>query len=665
MEFFTCEDGALVCRTRSETVRIKPWGKDSFRVQSVIFGDVGDESVALLPPEKTEAVFEIEDDKAKITNGAITAVCSCGNHTRFLHITFLDANGNVLLSELPVSGALIKRAREFKPLQGGNFHLKMTFESDPKEKIYGMGQYQQEIFDLKGCNLELAHRNTQVSVPFYLSSKGYGFLWHNAAVGEVHFGLNTTEWVAESTDRLDYWITAGKTPAAIEANYSRAVGRAPMMPEYGLGYWQCKLRYYNEEQVLEVAREYKRKKIPLDVIVIDYYHWPRCGDWRFDREYFPNAEKMVRELKEMGIECMVSVWPQVDQRSENYEELRHKGLLVKTNTGMEVQMVFHGNNLFIDPTNLRTRRYVWDKISQNYYDMGIRTFWLDCAEPEFGTYDYDNYRYYAGTVLETGNIYPREYARLFYEGLRSEGEELPVSLIRCAWVGSQRYGALVWSGDIKSSYEDFRRQICAGLHMGIAGIPWWTTDIGGFNDGNVNDPDFQELLIRWFQFGAFSPVMRMHGSRLPHTPVVNKAGEVRERTGAPNEVWSFGEENEAIMVKFIGIRELLRDYTRRTMTEAHTTGAPVMRPLFYEFPDDGTAWDIKDSYLFGSDILVSPIVEKHAFSRKVYLPAGADWTDARTGKTFAGGQWVECEAPIDTLPVFVRDGKVPEIIGKI
>src|SRR5699024_7969653 len=277
---------------------------------------------------------------------------------------------------------------------------------------------------------------------------------------------------------------------------------------FGLGFWQCKLRYHNQEQVLKVAREYHERNIPVDVFVIDYYHWPRCGDYRFDENYFPDTKAMVDKLRSYGMEVMVSIWTQVDWRSENFDEMYQKGLLIKTDHGMNLQMSFQGNNVFYDATNPEAREYVWDKCKDNYYKYGIRTFWLDEAEPEFGTYDYDNYRYYAGSVLQQGNIYPREYARGFYEGQEASGQKDILNLLRCAWVGSQRYGVLVWSGDISSTYEDFRRQIVAGLQMGLAGIPWWTTDIGGFHGGNIYDPDFQELLVRWFQFGTFCPVMR-------------------------------------------------------------------------------------------------------------------------------------------------------------
>jgi len=664
MGYFKQKDNAIIFTSNGETIEVCPWGKNSLRVRCAYLNEVQEGSIALLEPQYADVDILIDDASATIKNGKITATIS--EIATVAIIEFKNQSGEVLLREpATVGNALQKSPRQFKALPGDDFRIKQTFEATPGEKIYGMGQYQQEIMDLKGCNLELAHRNSQASIPFYISSKGYGFLWHNAAIGEVHFGKNTTEWVAEVSSQLDYFICAGDTPAEILSLYMDATGKPPMMPEYGLGYWQCKLRYYNQEEVLKIAREHKKRNIPLDVLVIDYYHWPRCGDFRFDEEFFPNPKEMCDELKELGIEPMVSFWPQVDWRSENFDEMYHKGMLVKSNSGVEVQMFFHGNNVFLDPTNPRTREYVWNKCKKNYFDLGIENFWLDEAEPEFMPYDFERYRYFMGPVTKIGNVFPREYERLFYEGLKSAGKESVVSLSRCAWVGSQRYGALVWSGDIQSNYEDFRKQICAGIHMGLCGIPWWTTDIGGFAGGNVNDEGFRELLVRWFQYGTFLPVMRMHGSRLPHREICNKAGEIRESTGADNEIWSFGEDNYKIMRKFIDIREIMRDYTRSLMKEAHEKGTPVIRAMFYEFPQDEKCWDITDQYLFGSDILVAPVCYENAMRRKVYLPNGAKWTDARDGKVYDGGITIEADAPIDTLPVFLRDGKQEYLIGKI
>ena len=519
--------------------------------------------------------------------------------------------------------------------------------------------------DIKNCSFELAHRNSQASIPFVLSSLGYGFLWHNPAIGRVSFSKNRTEWYAESTKQMDYWITAGDTPGEIVERYADVTGKVPMMPEYGLGFWQCKLRYYNQEQLLEVAREYKRRNLPIDVIVCDFFHWPKMGDFRFDEEFFPDPEAMVAELKKMGIELMVSVWPQVDLESENYDEMKSKGFLVKPEMGVNISMLFGGYSNFFDATNPEARKYVWEKCRKNYYDYGIKIFWLDEAEPEFSVYDFDNYRYYLGPNVQIGNLYPQLYSRAFYEGMKAEGQQNIVNLVRCAWAGSQRYGALVWSGDIHSSYEDFRKQICAGLHMGLCGIPWWTTDIGGFHGGDPEDEDFRKLLVRWFQYGTFSPVMRLHGDRKPSVKLYRKDGSPALFTGGNNEVWSFGEETYEILKKYLNIREKIRPYTRELMRQAHEKGTPVIRTMFYEFPDDEICWALKDQYMFGSDLLAAPVAYENMTSRKVYLPKGAVWTNLQDGKQYEGGQFVLVDAPLDVIPVFTKNGRKSEWIGII
>lgn len=528
-----------------------------------------------------------------------------------------------------------------------------------------MGQYQQDILNIKNCNLELAHRNSQASVPFVLSSSGYGFFWHNPAVGRVSFGKNTTEWYAESTKQMDYWITAGDTPDEIERAYANVTGKAPMMPEYGMGFWQCKLRYWNQEQLLEVAREYYRRNIPVDVIVCDFFHWPKMGDYRFEDEFWPDPDGMVKELKEMGMELMVSIWPQIDLQSENFTEMKQKGLLVKTDRGVEIAMRFGGESTFYDATNPKARDYVWNKCKKNYYDKGIRVFWLDEAEPEYNVYDFDNYRYFMGPNVQVGNVYPQLYSKTFYDGMTEEGQADIINLVRCAWAGSQRYGALVWSGDIHSDWETLRRQICAGLNMGIAGIPWWTTDIGGFSGGDPAKEEFRKLLVRWFEWGTFCPVMRMHGDRYPSTALYRKDGSTALPTGSDNEIWSYGEENCITLEKYIRFREAMRPYTRKTMEEAHKEGKPVMRTMFYEFPQEKICWDLKEQYMYGSDILVAPVLYEDTYEREVYLPAGATWTCVHDGKVYEGSQMITVHADLDVIPVFLRDEKHSELVGLI
>jgi alpha-D-xyloside xylohydrolase len=670
---FEVNGDGVVWRGDGETLDVRAWGPHSLRVRSRLMGELLDTDYALLPPQPAAVDVTLDADVAVVRNGRIEVVLRSSRGTPGgdaspepprCELEFRTSTGRTLLKEQSQGGSLKLKARRFQAVPGGDHRLTASFESDPGEKLFGMGQYQQHLLDLKGCTFELAHRNSQASVPFVLSSAGYGFFWHDPSIGRATFGLNRTEWHAESTRQLDYWITAGDDPAQIVRAYTAATGRPPKMPEHGLGFWQCKLRYWNAEQLLDVAREHVRRGLPLDVLVCDFFHWPRMGDYRFDEEYFPDPRAMVAELASMGVELMVSVWPQVALTSENYEEMRDNNLLVRSESGVDVQMRFQEPSVFFDATSPAARRYVWEKCRQHYYDLGVRTFWLDEAEPEYESYDPGQYRYHLGPDLRVGNLYPQLYARGFYEGQVAAGQADPVNLVRCAWAGSQRYGALVWSGDISSTWEDFRRQITAGLHMGIAGLPWWTTDIGGFYGGDPGDEGFRELLVRWFQWGAFCPVMRLHGLRLPVTPITHADGRPNCPTGADNEVWSYGEEVYDILTSYLHLRERMRPYVREVMRQAHELGDPVLRPMFYGYPDDERSWTLEDQYLFGPDLLVAPIVEPGARARDVYLPRGT-WTELHSGRMFDGGQVVPAQAPLPVIPVFARDDTHPELVGRI
>ncbi|MCD8216441.1 MAG: family 31 glucosidase [Clostridiales bacterium] len=651
------ENGVLIYHYDAEEVWIQGWGTNGLRIRATKEAQMPEADWALDKAKCVAAEIRVEPEGAWIQNGKARLFLTNGGK-----ITVFNQNGKLLLEEywrnrrsvtdLKCS-AIEVEAREFQPNKGGIYHLTWRLESvERSEKLFGMGQYQQPYLDLKGLDLELAHRNSQASVPFLLSSLGYGLLWNNPAVGRAVLGKNTMSFEAFSTRALDCWITVGDTPAEIEEAYADVAGKVPMMPEYGLGFWQCKLRYQTQEELLEVAREYKRRGLPIDVIVVDYFHWPYQGEWKFDPVYWPDPDAMIQELKEMGIELMVSIWPTVDPRSENYEEMLENGYLIRTERGVRIGLNYEGGTIHYDSTNPGARKYVWSKVKKNYYDKGVHIFWLDEAEPEYSAYDFDNYRYYLGTDLEVGNIYPVEYSHTFYEGMESEGQTNIVNLLRCAWCGSQKYGALVWSGDIASSFSSMRNQLAAGLNMAIAGIPWWTTDIGGFHGGNPNDPEFRELFARWFEWGTFCPVMRLHGDREPRQPQYGTTGGATCRSGAPNEVWCYGEEVYNICEKYMNLRESMRDYTREIMKEAHEKGTPVMRPLFYSYPEDTACWDVEDEYMYGGSYLVAPILEAGARSRKVYLPTGKTWENIDTKEQFAGGQWIEAAAPIDVIPVF-------------
>lgn len=518
-----------------------------------------------------------------------------------------------------------------------------------------MGQYQQPYLELKGCVLELAQKNSQTTVPFAVSNMGYGFLWNNPAVGSASFGKNMTMWVASACKDMDYWITVADTPKQLLENYTAVTGRSPMMRKDAMGFWQCKLRYRTQEEVLTVARRYHQMGIQLDVIVIDFFHWTVQGDWKFDSKYWPDPKAMVDELHSMGIKVMVSVWPSVDRRSEHFYEMAERGLLMKTERGAMQTYDYQGDCVQLDPTNPETREYVWDILNKNYRKFGIDYFWLDNSEPDLTKYDFDNFRYYIGPAMECSNIYPQWYSRILYDNQTALGEN-PVNLLRSGWAGSQKYGNVLWSGDVPSTWESLRDQLVAGLNMGLAGIAWWNTDIGGFMEGNVFDPDFKELLARWYEWAVFEPIMRLHGDREPFTiPALDDRdwGGGYLHTGQDNEMWSYGEELEKIMIKGYRQRKALLPYLEKIYQECHENGSPLMRTMFYEFPEDDKCWNLCDQYMFGPEYLVAPVLTPGARQREVYLPAGT-WCDIRNNDVYEGEQTIMADAPLDSIPVFKK-----------
>ena len=658
---FRADGNRLVRAYDSEQLWVEAWGPDSLRIRATHRPLMEADDWALLPAAPSQVEIVIGERSAEIGNGrAVASVTDDGR------IEIRHRDGRLLLREYvrrrdtadPPRSALKLPAREFKPLPGGDYALNLRLEPDADEHIFGMGQYQHEFLDLKHCTLELAHRNSQTSVPFALSSLGYGMLWNNPAIGRVTFARNVTEWQAFSTRQLDVWITVGDTPAEIVEAYARATGTVPLMPDHALGLWQSKLRYRTQQELLEVAREHRQRDLPLAFIVADFMHWDRQGDWAFDPRDWPDPAGMVDELRSMGIELLVSVWPTVDKSGNRYPEMVRDGYLIRTERGIRTTMEFMGSTVFVDVTNPDARRYFWDAIRAGYWDAGVRHFWLDEAEPEYPVYDFDHYRYHLGSDLQIGNLYPLLFAKTFFDGLTEAGDTQPMSLVRSTWAGGQRYGALVWSGDTDTTWRSFREQVRAGLNMGIAGVPWWTSDIGGFHGGSADDPAFRELVTRWFQFAVFCPVLRMHGDREPHTGPAPAPEAGRLGTGGPNELWAFGEDTFAILRRWLAIREHLRPYVQALMRAAHERGTPLMRPLFYDFPDDPQAWGVDDAFMFGPDLLVAPVLSPQVSERGVYLPAGTTWRDAWTGERHDGGSSITVPTPIDRIPVFVRASSV-------
>ena len=641
----------LIFERRDETTIIEPYGKNCLRCRSMKNSKILDEDWTLLPPaSEHECQTEGDEKNATIRNGMVSATIEAGQPWYGGVISYYRKDKQILHTKF--EGDYTGRNVH---TEGDHYQIKIIFDANKGEHFYGLGQEQEDQFDRKGSTCNLQHYNTKSAIPVVYSSLGYGFLWNNPAPGRCETTNNHTMWVADSAYQADYLLYADETPAKVLKIYSDLTGYAPHFPKWAAGFWQSKLRYESQEDLLEVAREYKKRGVPISAIVIDYFHWTEQGEWKFDPEYWPDPAAMCRELKDMGIEPVVSVWPTINPNSENYEEMNEANMLVRTENGQYGTFEFYGQQTFIDVTHPKTRSFVWEKVKEHYYKYGIRTFWLDEAEPEVHPQQYSNLKLYAGNGAQTSMLYPYYYSKMFYEGLKAEGEEDIILLTRAAYPGIQKYGSLVWNGDIMSTFDALRMSVKTGLSMAMSGISWWNSDIGGFLMGDIESDYFKELVVRWAQFGVFSPVMRLHGSRLKTKNQKDRHPGVKERSGGDNEIWSFGEENYDILKSLVELRERLRPYICHYMNQASQTGAPIMRPMFFDFYEDEICYTLEDQYMFGEEILFAPITAQGQTERSVYLPAG-NWINVNSKEVCKGNQWITCTASIREFIAFVREG---------
>lgn len=646
----TIKDNSILFERRDETVLIEPYGLNVIRVRSSKNAKLSDEKWTLLDPLPTSSP-EISGDErhAELKNGDISVTVSTTNDWGG-ELVF-KRKGKVILSTKNYGDYVMR----YQHTEGDNYRIRYAFNANPGEHIYGLGQEQEDAFDRMGCTTELQHYNTKSVIPMYYSSLGYGFLWNNPAPGRCETTYNNIMWVADSAYQADYLVFVGDTPKQVMKTYADLTGYSPMMPKWAAGFWQCKCRYESQDILLKVAREYKKRNIPIDAIVIDFFHWTEQGDLKFDPKYWPDPKAMVDELKEMGIEPVVSVWPTISPKSENWREMNDRNMLVRTENGQYPTFDFFGMITFIDPTNPETAKFYWDKVKKNYYDYGIKNFWLDEAEPEVHPQQFSNLKMYIGNGAQTALAYPYYYNKIFYDGLKSEGETEIISLTRAAYTGSQRVGACVWNGDIMSSFFALKQSITSGLSMGMCGIPWWNSDIGGFLFGDTESKSWRELIMRWFQFGLFCPIMRLHGTRLNQSYYIDEAPDVMVKGGGYNEIWHFGEENYEPIKGYIETRIKLRDYTLSLAKEAHENGSPIMRPMFFEFPEDEKCYELWDQYMYGPDILFAPIYNEGQTVREVYLPAG-EWINTKDKLEYQGGRCYDMKAEISEYIAFVRKG---------
>ncbi|MDQ1913631.1 glycoside hydrolase family 31 protein [Paenibacillus sp. GD4] len=579
----------------------------------------------------TEAVRYVYDDTSSVT-------------------TSMSADGVRVQAE--AKDAIVRKA----------YHTKLEFEWAEGEALYGLGSHEEGIMNLRGTSQYLYQQNMKAVVPMLVSTKGYGILMDSYGLMTFHDDAHGSYLWTDTDDELDYYFIYGPEMGEVVSGFRTLTGRAPMLPRWAFGYAQSKERYKSQDELINVVKEYRERQIPIDMIILDWMSWTGnlWGQKSFDPERFPDPAEMMRTLHSMDAKLMVSIWPIMNNDGPNHREMKEHNTLL-------------GNQATYDAFSEKARQLYWKQAYEGLFSHGIDAWWCDCTEP----FEAD----WKGEVkpepeqrlaINTGrskkyldpeyiNAYSLMHSKGIYEGQREVTlEKRVVNLTRSAYSGQQRYSAITWSGDTCAKWETLRKQVPAGLNFCAAGVPYWTSDIGAFfvakkeqwfwdgdYDRGCDDPAYRELYLRWFQYGAFLPMFRSHG------------------TDTPREVWRFGEPGSVIydtLVTFIKLRYRLLPYIYSLagmVTLRHDT---MMRPLAFDFRADENTYDISDQYMLGPALLVNPVLEPvgeaQRFCRSVYLPRGTKWYDFWSGEQHAGGQWVNADAGLDTMPLFVRAGSI-------
>jgi alpha-D-xyloside xylohydrolase len=638
------------------TLRIQFWSPEIVRVTYAAANDLPalkslsvvarPEKMSLTRQESIQA-FTLESPNIKVKIDKQTGA-----------VSFLDGDGHVILQEAAqgrkitpagVAGAAVTSCGQ-------------SFELATDEGIYGLGQHQRGVWNYtSGGNVRLAQANTDVGIPVITSSKGYMMLWDNPAVttistisaGDTNSNQKVLRWSSEAGKAIDYYICYGDgtIDAALKA-YRHLTGDAPLMPEWFLGFWQCKERYASQEELLGIAAKLRELKVPVDGIIQDWQYWPpgtnTWGSHLFDPARYPDPAGMFKELHAMNYHALISVWAKFDLGSDNSKELNAVG-------GMFPQVTRYafppGQGQWYDPFSTVGRQTYWKQMRDEIFSKGVDGWWLDAPEPEIGGMGFRNYTTPLGPGYEVYNAYPLMHSTGIYQGQRAATDQKRVVILtRSAYAGQQRNSAITWSGDIQGTWQVFKNQIPAGLNISMSGIPYWNTDTGGFfnnratGNGDPMNPEFEEFFSRWFQFSSFCPMFRVHSS---------------SGLNPGREFFRFDEKTQGILRNYLDLRYRLLPYLYSVAWQVTSDGATFMRPLVMDFPKDPQVLGIGNQYLFGPAIMVTPVTTAGATTQSVYLPAAsAPWYNFWTGTTSPAGQSVDAAAPVETVPLFVKPGSI-------
>jgi alpha-D-xyloside xylohydrolase len=556
-------------------------------------------------------------------DGAITFSNSVGKKL------FTD-NGRTL-TPVTVNGEKAYHAELFSSLWGSY------------EAFYGLGQHQAGVWNYRGEAVDLSQDNTNISIPFFLSTNGYGIFWNNTSRSRFNNRFLSALYLSsEVADVVDYYFLYGPEFDNIIAAYRDMTGAPPMFGKWAYGFWQCKNRYRTQEELVAVARKYRELHIPLDNIVQDWFWWNTMGEPTFDQTRYPDPKGMVDDLHKLNVHLMISVWPYFRPGTKTYEDMDKRGFFIDRTKSSG----FHPAGMALyDVFSPQARQYYWKLMDDALFKIGADAWWLDTTEPETEGRETNiivTNQTAAGSGARVANLFPLMTTTSVYEGQREASNDKRVFILsRSAFAGAQRNATAVWSGDINSDWVFLKKQITAGLNYSISGLPYWTTDSGGFVSGNPNDPAYRELFVRWFQFSTFNPILRTHGSRDPDT----------------NELWSYGPEAQDILVKYDRLRYRMLPYIYSLAWMTTNQGYTPMRGLVMDFRTDAQAANVGDQFMFGPALLVNPVTEPGAKDRRLYLPA-SKWYDFWTGTTIEGGRTATVAATFDRIPLFVRAGSI-------
>lgn len=680
-------DSGLSFSAENKAVEIKLYGENTIRVIKYPAGKSWVKNSLSVIKQEQKIKFSVSEKNNIIslkTNDLLLSI-----NAKNGVITYKSSLGKELLKETE---------SDFKPFNDAGkqtYSVVQDFQLEKDEPIYGLGILQNGKMSQRNTNVKMIQNNTWDFVPFFQSVKGYGIFWDNYSPTQFTDTPQKTSFSSEVGDGIDYYFIYGKNADGVVAGMRDLTGNVPMLPLWTYGYWQSKERYKSQDELVDVVKKYRDLKVPLDGIIQDWQYWGNNYQWNamdFISPDFPDAKKMVQEIHDMNAHLSVSIWSSFGPMTKQYREMDSKGMLFNISTwpesGRDVwppDMNYPSGVRVYDAYNPEARNIYWKYLNKGIFSLGIDSWWMDSTEPDHLSQkaeDLDT-KTYLGSFRKVRNAYPLMTVGGVYDHQReTTGDKRVFILTRSAFAGQQRYAANTWSGDVNSSWETLRKQVPAGLNFSLTGNPNFNSDIGGFfagaykRNGGSKNPLFQELYVRWLQYGTFTPMMRSHG------------------TDIPREIYQFGNKGDIVydaIEKFIRLRYSMLPYIYSVSHDVSKNGSSFMRALSMDFSSDKKTWDMNNEYLFGKSLLVAPVLNAQYTSEKavktdenegwnktegnkdnsvsnidftqnktvkVYLPEGADWFDFWTNEKYSGGKEVQKYVNLQGIPLYVKAGSI-------